>query len=601
MRGLALIFVGILFYWSLLCAVANENGGTTQAAPTHRSPIDLALVGDGPLAFVANHTADSVALVDLEGRTVLAEKACGRKPVAVAVSPDGKRAAVSNLWSGSLTLLAIENRTLAVVKEVKVGAFPRGLVFAPDGASLFAALAGQDEVVRLDWATLKVSQRWPAPREPRSLTLSADGKWLAAASSRSGQVRCWNLATGKLHWERTIDDAFNLRGLAFTPQTDAVICVHAVRRDQPVTKEHIERGWVINNRLTRLDLKADVVPAAAQIALDPFGQAVGDPHGLAFASDGRWLALTAGGTQELVLLAADAIPWTHADPGDHLPVNLQNRATFRRIALGGRPLAMAIRKAGAQAVVANYLLDAVQIVDLKTGQVEGTIPLGDPKQPSVARQGEALFHDARRSHHQWFSCQTCHVEGQTCGMNFDTLNDDTYGTPKLTPSLYNVTRTGPWTWHGRQEDLGASVVKSFTTTMFGPRPTPAETAAVLAYLDTLKPPPNPHREADGTLSLSAQRGEQLFKGKATCARCHREPFYTTPAVYDVKLIAEGSPYKTFNPPSLLNVFERGPYLHDGRARSLDDVLQKHHRPELVGGEKLTDAERADLIAFLRSL
>jgi len=32
----------------------------------HRSPIDIALVGDGPLALVANHTADSVSLVDLD-------------------------------------------------------------------------------------------------------------------------------------------------------------------------------------------------------------------------------------------------------------------------------------------------------------------------------------------------------------------------------------------------------------------------------------------------------------------------------------------------------------------------------------------------------
>src|SRR5262245_13031275 len=68
----------------------------------HCSPIDVALISNGRLALVANHSADSVSLVDLEQGKVLAEQACGRKPVAVAVSADGKRAAVSNLWSGSL-------------------------------------------------------------------------------------------------------------------------------------------------------------------------------------------------------------------------------------------------------------------------------------------------------------------------------------------------------------------------------------------------------------------------------------------------------------------------------------------------------------------
>jgi cytochrome c peroxidase len=453
-------------------------------------------------------------------------------------------------------------------------------------------------VIRLDWATGKVIERWPAPREPRHLALSTDGNWLAAASSKSAQVRCWNLQTGKLHWQRDIGDAFNLRGLAFTPQNEAVICAHVVRRDFPVTKTNIEEGWVIDSRLTRLALKAEVAPAVWQMALDIKGRAVGDPHGLAFAPTARWLALTASGTQELLLLDTRAIPWNSGDPGDFLDPALEKDNGFRRISLGGRPMALAFRAHEDVAVIANYLLDAVQVVDVQAGKIMRTIPLGSVKEPGPARQGEALFYDARRSHNQWFSCHTCHVEGHTCGLNFDTLNDDSYGTPKLTPSLHNVTRTGPWTWHGRQKDLGASIVKSLTTTMFGPKPTPTEATALLAFLDTLAPPPNPQPAASRP---AARRGELLFDGKARCSRCHSPPYYTSPRVYDVQLEAEGSPYKLWNPPSLLGVYDRGPYLHDGRAKTLDEVLQKHHTPEMLGGQKLTDGERADLKAFLLSL
>lgn len=565
--------------------------------PAHHSPIDVALVGAGPLAVVANHTADSISLVDLAQGKVRAEVGCGRRPVAVAVSANGTRAAVSNLWSGTLTLFMIREGTLVKDREVPVGARPRGLTFAPDGHSIYVALAGDDVIASVDWASGTIECRWPAPREPRGVALAPNGQWLAAASSRSGQVRCWNLATGALHWERVIGDAFNLRGLTFTPTDDAVICAHVVRRDFPVTKENIEEGWVIDSRLTRLAVKPDVVPAVWQIALDTRGRAVGDPHGVTFPAQSRWLAITGSGTQELLLVQTDAIPWNSGDPGDFIDPALATDGKLRRLPLGGRPLTVASWPASDKVVVANYLLDALQLVDVRQGRVIRTIDLGSPTEMSLTRQGEALFYDARRSHNQWFSCHTCHVDGHTCGLNFDTLNDDTYGTPKLTPSLVNVTKTGPWTWHGRQQDLAAGIAKSLTTTMFGPKPTAAETRALVAFLETLTPPPHPRPDK----GPAVRRGEALFHHKAGCSRCHRPPYYTSPGLYDVKLHAEGSPYQRWNPPSLLGLYERGPYLHDGRAKALDDLLRTHHAPEVLGGLQLTNTERDDLKAFLLSL
>jgi cytochrome c peroxidase len=303
----------------------------------------------------------------------------------------------------------------------------------------------------------------------------------------------------------------------------------------------------------------------------------------------------------MLLFDAPVLPWTGGDPGDVInEVLTKNDGKLRRLPLGGRPLNFAFTTNGEQIVVANYLLDALQVVEVKTAKIVRTIALGGPETASAARQGEALFYNAKRSHNQWFSCNTCHVEGHTCGLNFDTLNDDSYGNPKLTPSLRRVTHTGPWTWHGWQTDLGAGVEKSYTQTMFGAKPSANEVKAVVAFLDTLDHPPNPHR-LDGKLSAAAQRGEKLFAGKARCIRCHDGPDYTSKHNYDVKLEPDGSPYDTWNPPSLRGVWERGPYLHDGRAKTLDDLLRTHHAPEKLGGEKLTDTERADLLAFLLSL
>src|SRR5262249_29867940 len=228
----------------------------------NRSPAAVALLPGGRLALTANEGADSTSLIDLQAGRVLAEQPCGRRPCAVTVSPDGTRAAVSNLWSGTLTLLEVSGDKLHVAGTVAVDGPPRGLVFATDGASLTVAVG--DEVVQLGWATRQVTRRWPAPREPRQLALSPDGHWLAAASTRSALVRCWDLPGGRLHWERKIEDGFNLRGLAFTPDGQALVCVHAVRRDFPVARENIEAGRVIDSRLTRFPLRPDATPAAEQ-------------------------------------------------------------------------------------------------------------------------------------------------------------------------------------------------------------------------------------------------------------------------------------------------------------------------------------------------
>jgi cytochrome c peroxidase len=563
--------------------------------------VDVALLPGGRLVVTANHTSDSLSLVDLKAGKVLTELPCGRKPVDVACSADGRHVAVSNLWSGTLSLFDVEDTALKSAGTLAVGVQPRGLIFSPKG-QLYVALSGSDEVIALDWGSRKITRSWPAPREPRHLALSADGRWLAAASSRSAQVRLWDLKADKLAWTRKIEDAFNLRGLTFTPDGKSILCAHCVRRSFPVSRENIDKGWVMDSRLTRLPLDPKAEPALEQVALDKHGQAVGDPHGVAFDPSGRSLTVTAGGTHELLIFQASALPWTGGDPGDFLHESLaKNDGKFRRLPLEGRPLALAFLPNSTQAVIANYLRDALQIVDVRAGKVVRTIALGGPARPSLARQGEALFYDARRSHNHWFSCHSCHVDGHTCGLNFDTLNDDSYGNPKLTPSLHGVTRTGPWTWHGWQKDLGAAVEKSYVETMFGPKPTTDEVRAVVAFLGTLEHPPNPHRLAGNKLSPAAKRGQTLFEGAAKCTRCHTPPEYTSENNYDVKLEADGSPYRRWNPPSLRGLWQRGPYLHDGRAATLDELLREPHAPEKLGGKTLTPAQRQDLIAFLKSL
>jgi cytochrome c peroxidase len=248
-------------------------------------------------------------------------------------------------------------------------------------------------------------------------------------------------------------------------------------------------------------------------------------------------------------------------------------------------------------------LNAVQVVDPAARAVVRTIELGGPAEPSLARRGEAIFYDGHRALDQWYSCHTCHYEGHTNAVTMDTKNDGRFGNYKVVLSLRNVTHTGPWTWHGWQTDLAQSVRKSMVDSMLGPEPSGDDVKALVAYLETLRPPPNPYRTAGGGLTEAAQRGEQVFRGaKAGCARCHGGPYLTDGKVHEVGTGEPGDVYKGYNPPSLVGVYDRLMYLHDGRAKTLEELLTGPHNPDQLNSRgDLSKGELADLIAYLKSL
>jgi cytochrome c peroxidase len=185
----------------------------------------------------------------------------------------------------------------------------------------------------------------------------------------------------------------------------------------------------------------------------------------------------------------------------------------------------------------------------------------------------------------------------------DTLNDGRFGNYKVVLSLRNVVHTGPWTWHGWQTDLAAGVKKSLVDTMLGPPPSESDVKAMIAYLVTLDPPPNPHRMRDGGLTEAAKRGEAVFNGRtANCIRCHSGPYFTDGKVHEVATGETGDVYKGYNPPSLIGLYDRPVFLHDGRAKSLESLLTGPHNPDLLNSRgSLTKDELADLIAYLKSL
>ena len=573
-----------------------------------RSPIAVAVAPNGRRCAVANHTSDSVTLVDLVRGEVIVEQPCGDGPSDL-VWVDDQTVLVCLRAADSVVFLRIDAARISVAKRMVVGDEPSAIALAAANAKTgappraFVALSGQDQVAVLDLARQRVTHRIDVGQQISSVAVSPDGDWLVTACSIPGAMFVHDAVSyDQISRRVLLDETGNVGLVAVLPDSSACLVPHIVNRTFPVNAENIEKGWVIDNRLSRLPLPTGQEWDQAQLGLDKRGDAVGDAHAAAVSPDGKWLLVTCGGTHELLIFRRRGIPWPHADPGDFIPDELlRDDGRFRRLELGGRPLGVEFinRKT---AIVTNYLLNALQVIDVSEARIKRTIHLGENTQPSLERRGEAIFYDADRSLNSWFSCHTCHPDGHTSGLTFDTLNDGSYNTQKLTPSLRGVAHTAPWTWHGWQTDLRAAVRKSLVSTMHSRRPpTDDDARALVAFLSTMDHLQSPHLAPDGQLTADAHRGKVVFEGQGECARCHRKPHFTTRQTFDVGLTSAREGSQEFNPPQLRGVYSRRRFLHDGRARSLREVLVRHHRPETVGGEVIDDQQLRDLIAYLKTL
>jgi YVTN family beta-propeller protein len=622
MRSRVVISLGMAVLSVVAAGVVVRGGDAPAPSPDrspaapydepHRSPIALALSADGSRLLTANQTAGTVSLVDTADGRVLHEVKTGDKPAGVALSRDGRRGAVAHWYGYDLAVLELKDDRITVAGRVDIGPEPRGVAVTADGSTGYVAAGVSNEVVRVDLGARKVTSRLAVGREPRGVALSPDGSRLVVSNARSGDVSV--IDTGKWAVERTIPvDGDNLRQVVMAGDGKAAYLAHMKNRKFATTRNNIDQGWVLGQRLTKVALDGSS-PTYSTLSLDPRGEAAADAHGVAVNTDGSLIVVSLGGTHELMIFRTDRkrLPWRPESARDLLPPELLNRdGRFRRVALGGRPTELAFAPDGKTLYVANYLADAIQVVDADAAKLVRTIPLGAPKTPSLARRGEILFHDAKRSFNQWYSCNTCHSDGHTNGLDFDTLNDGRQDlstfhvrSRKKVPTLRRVTHTKPWTWHGWQAELDDAMIESFTKSMQGPRPTKDDVKALVAFLDTLEYPRNPYRQPDGSLTPAAKRGQDIFRSaKAACNTCHNGPEFTDGKIHIAGLEESDDAYRGYNPPSLRGVYDKDPYLHDGRSRTLRDALAGPHNPDTVAGGsgELSDRELDDLIAYLKSL
>ena len=565
-----------------------------------RSPVDLVIAHDARWIATANQTSSTVSLVSLSDRSLLDEVSVGQHPSSIVLHPDGKHLLVSSSYAGKLHWLRVEGQKLQHAGELQLGFQPTGLALSADGAMVYVCLTDADAVAIVDFQTSRVVRRIPVGRWPRSLAISNDGTRLAVGTSGDRGISIVDLQEGKLlHIDRFV--GLNIGHMQTSRTSDQVYFPWMVYRRNPINDRNIRLGWVMASRLGRIGFTDDAHREA--FSLDPPGKAIADPHGLALTHDEQKVLVTASGSHELLIYRNSGLPFLDRGSTDHVdPELLKDRERFDRIELGGRPMGLKVSSDDRTAYVANYLDNSVQVVDLIERKIAQRIFLGGNQTASLARRGEAIFFDARRSLDQWYSCHSCHYLGGSNAVAMDTFNDGSAFTFKTVLPLYALDQSGPWTWHGWQKGLIDAMEHSLKTTMVGPDPTEEDARALAAFLSSMQSPPNPNRIDSEPIGQAAARGKEIFFGpKGACSDCHSGTAWTDNQIHDLGLGTSNDAYHGYNTPSLQGVFRKVQLLHDGRASTLEEVLKGEHSPDKVHGQALTSEETQDLIVYLKTL
>jgi len=348
------------------------------------------------------------------------------------------------------------------------------------------------------------------------------------------------------------------------------------------------------------------------VLLDDVDQGAANPWDVACTNDGKYICVTLAGTHEVSVIDRTKLHDKLARVANGEKVSdvslsaadVPNDLAFlvglrRRLKLAGNgPRGLAI--IGTKVYVAEYFSDSLGVVDVNPEIIHRARSLAlAPKKPlTTVRKGEMFFNNASLCFQKWQSCASCHPGGgRADALNWDLLNDD-IGNPKNTRSLLLAHKTPPAMVTGIRPDAETAVRSGIRHIQFAVRPE-EDAVAIDEYLKSLKPLPSPYL-VKGKLSKSAKRGKKIFK-KAGCAKCHPSPLYTDMNKYNVKTGKDMEKNLAFDTPTLVEVWRTAPYLYDGRAATIKEVLTKHNFGDKHGvTSNLTENEIGDLAEFVLS-
>ena len=152
---------------------------------------------------------------------------------------------------------------------------------------------------------------------------------------------------------------------------------------------------------------------------------------------------------------------------------------------------------------------------------------------------------------------------------------------------------------GIRANAEIAVRAGLTYIQFADRPE-SDALAIDAYLTSLEPVSSPYLD-DPEIAGAAIRGKDVFAA-AGCADCHPAPLFTDQASYDVGIGTGRERGTLFDTPTLVELWRTAPYLYDGRAKDVEQVLREYNHDDMHGDTSALDMHKVDdLICYLLTL
>jgi len=607
----------------ILTAAAIRPSATVSSAEIserYLSPIEMALSPDGHHLYVVCQGSDEVRIVDTETRKVLNRVPVGRSPRGITLSPDGSQIYVAN--ANDDTVSVIDAMTQKVTRTLLAGFEPAGLVTDQAGSTLYVANRLSSDISVIDLASGQESKRLLAGRGASYLMLSPDGRFVygthiypnpgAFRTPTNSEITVIDTARQVVVDRKSLHNVAGVFHVAMS--ADGRLGVAAqLRPKNLIPLAHVEHGWVFGNSLT---LFGEDVGGTVQVPIDELDRYYSLPWAVLVTPDKSKLFVTTAASESVTVIDVPRLLSFVREHREPFVNDLSASANYvvARIPVGHNPRGLLLSKDATRLYVANRLDDNLSVIDTNANRVVSTIDLGGPKTINALRRGERLFFTADFAFQGHFGCSNCHLDATIDGLQWD-LEPDGFGKDIVdNRSLENLAGTEPFKWNGGNPDMptecGPRTEKFFFRSQSF---TDHELTDLVTFVYSLPYRPNRYRLPAGELTAAQERGKAVFErtkyknGKPIpaanqCATCHSGPKYTNQKQVDVGTGKSTDRSPIVDVPHLSNVVYSAPYLHDGSAKSLEEIWTVFNPKDTHGvSNDLTKDELNDLIEYLKTL
>ena len=586
---------------------------TAASAGSSNSLMDVA--PDGKLLLVANRDNGTVTVVDTESRKVLREIKVGDKPEGVTWIGNGPRAAVTLYEDNALVFF--DAATGAISKKLPVGAEPYGIVADKQGKIGYVTHEYPGTVSTIDLQKESLISATKHGAHLRGIALSPDGSRLYVSEFYTGLLLAIDVATNKVvdSWKGHSTD--NLaRHVLLHPTRPKAYLAH-IR--SIVTVNH--GAGSIFPQLSICDLKPGQDKRRVSFGMDTFNSVyvTTNPWEAAMSSDGKRFYLIYGGTDDMNVCRVIDDDYKEIE-GLGLPTQV-----------GRNPRAVRVSPDDKTLYVLNAMDFEVAVYQTEPMRLQTKIKVCEPPHTPEWVRGKILFNTAKApmTSRRWIACSSCHPDGHHDARVWQQPEGK-----RKTTTLFGLAHTHPLHYSADRDEVqdfeftirsqlmqGAGLASGALKRKVGfdkielTEKTSGKSKdldALAIYCNSFDFPLSPHIAAPGKLTPQAERGKAIFfRGDVNCASCHSGPYYSDSTLqkpYKLHDVGTGNDDPTekmgpvYDTPTLLGLYRAAPYLHNGKAKTLHEVLTTYNKGDRHGKTShLNPGEIDDLVAFLLAL